>query len=53
MCGFQVYTKRDISKKEFLEGFSKIKYRGPDMSRIKEYDFGIFGFHRLIYYGGK
>ena len=51
MCGFQVYTKRDISKKEFLEGFSKIKFRGPDMSRVIEYDFGIFGFHRLSIMG--
>lgn len=51
MCGFQVYTKRDLTKKEFEREFSKIKYRGPDMSRIKEYDFGIFGFHRLSIMG--
>lgn len=51
MCGFTVYTKRDISKEEFMEGFSKIQYRGPDMSRIEEYDFGIFGFHRLSIMG--
>ena len=34
MCGFSVYTKRDISKEEFSKSFKKIEYRGPDMSRI-------------------
>lgn len=32
MCGFTVYTKTDVSKEEFMKGFSKIQYRGPDMS---------------------
>ena len=51
MCGFTVYTKNDMSKEEFMKGFSKIQYRGPDMSRVEEYDFGIFGFHRLSIMG--
>ena len=51
MCGFSVYTKRDISKEEFSKSFKKIEYRGPDMSRIEEYDYGIFGFHRLSIMG--
>lgn len=51
MCGFMVYTKKDISVKEFKKSFSKIEYRGPDMSRIKEFDRGYFGFHRLSIMG--
>lgn len=51
MCGFMVYSKKDISIKDFKKGFSKISYRGPDMSRIKEFDNGIFGFHRLSIMG--
>ena len=46
MCSFMVYTKNDIKKEDFLKGFKKIKYRGPDMSRLEE-DKGIWGFHRL------
>ena len=46
MCSFMVYTKNDIKKEDFLKGFKKIKYRGPDMSRVEE-DKGIWGFHRL------
>lgn len=46
MCSFMVYTKNDIKKEDFLKGFKKIKYRGPDMSRVEE-NKGIWGFHRL------
>ena len=40
MCSFMVYTKDDIKKEEFEREFAKIKYRGPDMSRLEE-DKGI------------
>ena len=50
MCSFMVYTKNDIKKEDFLKGFKKIKYRGPDMSRLEE-DKGIWGFHRLAIMG--
>lgn len=51
MCGFTVYTKKDINLKEFNDSFSKIKYRGPDKMQIKEFDNGYFGFHRLSIMG--
>lgn len=50
MCSFLVYTGKDISKKEFKEGLDKIKYRGPDMSKIIEED-GLWGFNRLSIMG--
>lgn len=50
MCSFMVYTKDDIKKEEFERGFAKIKYRGPDMSKI-DYDTGMWGFHRLAIMG--
>lgn len=51
MCGFAVYTKKDIKLKEFENSFSKIKYRGPDKTKIKEFENGYFGFHRLSIMG--
>ena len=50
MCSFLVYTKNDVSTKEFAHGLEKIKYRGPDMSRIVEDD-GMWGFNRLAIMG--
>ena len=50
MCSFLVYTKNDISTKDFSKGLEKIKYRGPDMSRIIE-DNGMWGFNRLAIMG--
>ena len=50
MCSFMVYTKDDIKKEEFEREFAKIKYRGPDMSKI-DYDTGMWGFHRLAIMG--
>ena len=47
MCGFMVYTKKDITKNDFKRDFEKIKYRGPNMTNILETEEGIFGFHRL------
>ena len=46
MCGFMVYTKNDICEEDFLRGFSKIGYRGPDMTRT-DFVNGMWGFHRL------
>ena len=46
MCSFMVYTKNDISEEEFLKGFCKISYRGPDMTRT-DFTNGMWGFHRL------
>ena len=50
MCSFLVYTKSDISKKEFEEGLKKIKYRGPDMTKVIVND-GMWGFNRLAIMG--
>lgn len=50
MCSFMVYTKNDIGEKDFLEGFEKIGYRGPDMART-DFTNGMWGFHRLAIMG--
>jgi len=50
MCSFLVYTGNDISKKEFEKGLDKIKYRGPDMTKVLEED-GLWGFNRLSIMG--
>lgn len=50
MCSFMVYTKNDIEEKDFLEGFEKIGYRGPDMTRT-DFTNGMWGFHRLAIMG--
>ena len=50
MCSFLVYTKNDVSTKDFSEGLKKIKYRGPNMTRIVEDD-GMWGFNRLAIMG--
>lgn len=50
MCSFLVYTGNDISKEEFAESLKKIKYRGPDMTKIIEED-GMWGFNRLSIMG--
>ena len=50
MCSFMVYTKDVIKKEEFEREFAKIKYRGPDMSKV-DYDAGMWGFHRLAIMG--
>ena len=46
MCSFLVYTKENIKKEEFEVGLEKIKYRGPDMTRV-EVSPGMWGFNRL------
>lgn len=51
MCGFMVYTKKDIPKEKLEKEFEKIKYRGPDMSRVLEKDEITFCFHRLAIMG--
>lgn len=51
MCGFMVYTKKDISKEELEKEFKKIKHRGPDMTKIIEKDSNTFLFHRLAIMG--
>lgn len=51
MCGFMVYTKKDISEKKLEKEFEKIKYRGPDMTRITVKNDKTFMFHRLAIMG--
>ncbi len=51
MCGFMVYTKKDISKEKLEKEFKKIKHRGPDMTKIIEKDSNTFLFHRLAIMG--
>lgn len=46
MCGFMFSEKRGIKEKFEVE-FEKIKYRGPDMTKVIEDESGIWGFHRL------
>lgn len=50
MCSIAVYTKNDISLKEFERASSLLKYRGPDMTRIVS-DKGMWGFNRLSIMG--
>mgnify|MGYP001852766405 CR=1 FL=1 len=50
MCSFLVYTKHDISQKEFKESLKKIEYRGPDMTKIIVNN-GMWGFNRLAIMG--
>lgn len=47
MCGFKFYPATDISYDDFYREFDKIRYRGPDMTRMVADDFGIMAFHRL------
>lgn len=47
MCGFVVSTDNTVEKEKFSKGLERIKYRGPDMTRIIEEKDGIFGFNRL------
>lgn len=51
MCGFMVYTKKDIPKEKLEKEFKKIKYRGPDMSMVMEIEEKTFLFHRLAIMG--
>lgn len=50
MCSFLVYTKENIKKEDFEKSLEKIKYRGPDMSKIIIED-GMWGFNRLTIMG--
>lgn len=50
MCSFMVYTKTDMNLDTFKKNFNKIKYRGPDMTRVMVEN-GIWGFHRLAIMG--
>lgn len=50
MCSFMVSTDKKMNLEEFKKGFEKIKYRGPDQTKILECE-GIFGFHRLSIMG--
>src|SRR5690554_7619930 len=49
MCGFAVYTGGDVSQKlDMAQDFTKIQYRGPDNTQIKDFgQQGWMGFHRL------
>lgn len=51
MCGFMYSSDISIAKEVFEKEFSKIAYRGPDMSRVEYSNHGIFGFHRLAIMG--
>lgn len=50
MCSFLVSTTSKIKEVDFKGALDKIKYRGPDMSRIIK-EKGIFGFNRLAIMG--
>lgn len=47
MCGIMYCGDLKISENLFKSSFEKIKYRGPDMSKILKSNKGYFGFHRL------
>lgn len=50
MCSFLVSTTTKVQEEDFKKSLDKIKFRGPDMSRIIS-DKGIFGFNRLSIMG--
>ena len=47
MCSIMYSSSKTISKKEFMDGFDKIKYRVPDMIKFIDDETGMWGFHRL------
>lgn len=47
MCSIMYSSDTSISISDFTESFEKIKYRGPDMSRIINDETGLWGFNRL------
>ena len=51
MCAIMGYTRKDISAEKLMEGFSKVKSRGPDDSRVLELPEGTLLFHRLAIMG--
>lgn len=47
MCSLMFSSDTSVKMSEFVKSFEKIKYRGPDMTRIINDENGIWGFHRL------
>ena len=51
MCAIMGYLGKELKLEKFREYFEKTVSRGPDMSRIRELDGAILGFHRLAIMG--
>ncbi len=51
MCSIMGYFKKGADRQLFEKGFAATVSRGPDDSRITEFDDGILGFHRLAIMG--
>ena len=51
MCAIMGYLGKKLKLEKFREYFEKTVSRGPDMSRIRELDGAILGFHRLAIMG--
>ncbi|MCD8192784.1 MAG: asparagine synthase B [Oscillospiraceae bacterium] len=51
MCSIFGYLGSEIPYDTLLRGFKKTKSRGPDMSRIIEFEGGMLAFHRLSIMG--
>ncbi len=47
MCGIFSYIGNHYSEKDLLENFNRIKFRGPDSSKLISVDNVVLGFHRL------
>ena len=51
MCSVMGCFDEKISEKDFINGFEKTKSRGPDMSKVENYNGARLGFHRLAIMG--
>lgn len=51
MCSIMGYTGKDLKLQALMDGFSKTKSRGPDLSRMAETPSGYLFFHRLSIMG--
>jgi len=51
MCSIMGYFGKCITRSEFMVAFNNTVSRGPDDTRVIEFDQGILGFHRLAIMG--
>lgn len=51
MCSVMGCFDEKISEKDFINGFERTKSRGPDMSKVENYNGARLGFHRLAIMG--
>ena len=51
MCSVMGCFDEKISEEDFINGFERTKSRGPDMSKVENYNGARLGFHRLAIMG--